>query len=133
MEPRISIITLGVSDLAKATQFYQTGLQLPYSEHSNENIAFFELQGTWLGLYPKASLAEDALFDNVGSGFGGITLAHNVSDTAQVDELLKQAEAAGGNIIKPAAETFWGGYSGYFSDLDGYPWEIAWNPHFTIT
>ena len=132
MEPRISIITLGVSDLVRSTAFYRDGLGLPLQEGSGEGIAFFDTQGTWLALYPREELADDATVPAEGSGFPGFTLAHNVRSKEEVDTLLKQAEEAGAEIIKPAQDVFWGGYSGYFADPDGYLWEVAWNPHFRI-
>lgn len=132
MDPKISIITLGVNDLIASTEFYKNGLGLPHSSHSNENISFFELNGTWLALYPKDSLAADANIKSNGDGFCGVTLAHNVKVKQEVDRVLALAEKSGAKITKPAKDTFWGGYSGYFSDLDGYLWEAAWNPHFWI-
>jgi catechol 2,3-dioxygenase-like lactoylglutathione lyase family enzyme len=132
MDPRISLITLGVSDLARSVSFYRDGLKLPYSSHSVGDVAFFELNGTWLGLYPKELLATDAHASLSNGRFSGITLAHNVRSTEEVDAVLHQAEAAGATISKPAEHTEWGGYSGYFQDPDGYYWEVAWNPHFWI-
>ena len=95
-------------------------------------IAFFETKGTRLALFPRDALAADATVPADGSGFRGFTLAHNVRSREEVDALLREAEAAGASVIKPAQDTDWGGYSGYFSDPDGYLWEIAWNPHFWI-
>jgi len=132
MDPRISIITLGVEDLPASTQFYQKGLGFPLSDHSNDNISFFTLNGAWLALYSREALAKDANMDSNGSGFSGITLAHNVKSKEEVQNILQIAKRAGGKITKPAQDTFWGGYSGYFSDLDGHLWEVAWNPHFSI-
>lgn|GEM_PF-60228 len=132
MSPSISIITLGVDDLSSATTFYKKGLGLPYSSHSNDNVSFFDLNGAWLGLFQKEALAEGANVKNDGAGFSGVTLAHNVPSKEGVDRILKLAESAGAEITKPAKDTFWGGYSGYFSDVDGYLWEVAWNPHFTM-
>ena len=131
MEPRISIITLGVSDLQRSTRFYRDGLGLP-ADTSNDSITFFKLRGTWLSLYPRAELAKDALIDAAGSGFGGVTLAHNVRSKAEVDRTLAEAVRAGAKLLKPGQDVFWGGYSGYFADPDGFCWEVAWNPHFTI-
>ncbi len=128
MEPRISIITLGVSDLPRSIEFYRDGLRLPMRDNGDA-IAFFQTAGTWLALFPRDALAADANVPDDGSGFRGFTLAHNVESREQVDALLRQAEAAGGKIVKPAQDTDWGGYSGYFSDPDGYLWEVAWNPH----
>jgi catechol 2,3-dioxygenase-like lactoylglutathione lyase family enzyme len=133
MQPRISLITLGVDDLAAAVHFYEEGLGLPrLAMPEATDIAFFPLQGTWLGLYPRTVLAEDVGVSARGDGFPGITLAHNVASRDEVDRVLAQAVAAGARLIKPAREVFWGGYSGYFSDPDGHLWEVAWNPHFWI-
>jgi hypothetical protein len=132
MEPRISIITLGVADLARSIQFYHQGLGLPLHEASNQNIAFFILQGTWLALYPRAALAADAGVPVAGTGFTGFTLAHSVRSREAVDELLITAQAAGARLVKPAQIADWGGYAGYVADPDGFLWEIAWNPHFPI-
>lgn len=132
MEPRVSLITLGVADLARARAFYGEGLGFPLQAPSNEQIAFFGLNGLWLALYPREALADDALTTAQGSGFRGFTLAHNVRTRAEVVTVLAQAEKAGGKIVKPAQETFWGGFSGYFADPDGFLWEVAHNPHFWI-
>ena len=132
MEPRISIITLGVNDLPAAVNFYRDGLGLPLSDENTESIAFFQTAGTWLALYPREALADDFGIDAKGSGFSGVTLAHNVRTREEVDTILDVAVTAGANLVKPAQDTFWGGYSGYFSDPEGYLWEVAWNPHFWI-
>jgi uncharacterized protein len=132
VEPRISIITLGVSDLEHAIRFYRDGLGLPTNYKDGEGIAFFQLTGTWLALYPYEALAEDACLPADRARFGGFTLAHNLPSKADVDAVIAQAVAAGATLLKPAADTFWGGYSGYFADPDGHPWEIAWNPFFSI-
>ncbi len=132
MEPRISIITIGVSDLERSVKFYRDGLQLPTNYKEGEGIAFFQLRGTWLALYPSDSLAEDALLPAERSRFGGFTLAHNVASPAEADTVIAEALAAGATLLKPAADTFWGGYSGYFADPDGHPWEVAWNPFFPL-
>lgn len=131
MDPRISLITLGVADLERATAFYRDGLGLPKREGPG-GISFFETRGTWLSLYPRASLANDAGVSAEGSGFRAFALAHNVSSEAEVDRLIRQAADAGATLVKAAQKASWGGYSGYFSDLDGFLWEVAWNPHFTI-
>ena len=132
MEPRISIITLGVSDLARSVAFYRDGLGLTLFDENTESIAFFQNKGTWLALYPREALAADVGISTEGSGFSGVTLAHNLRSKEEVDDLLAVAVSAGATLVKPAQDTFWGGYSGYFSDPDGYLWEIAWNPHFWI-
>jgi uncharacterized protein len=133
MEPRISLITLGVQDLDRALQFYRDGLGWPVSSASVEgDVAFFRSRGAVLALYPRHLLAADAHLPPDGSGFGGIALAQNVGDRAEVDAILARAEAAGGSILKPAEQAEWGGYHGYFADPDGYLWEIAWNPGFPM-
>ena len=131
MDPRISIITLGVADLDVSRRSYRDGLGLPLRRGPAE-ICFFETGGTWLGLYPRELLAEDAEVDEAGSGFRGVTLAHNVRSKEEVDALIEQAVAAGATLQKKAHEADWGGYSGYFADPDGHLWEVAWNPHFWI-
>ncbi len=132
MEPRISIITLSVNDLPRSVAFYREGLGLTLFDENTESIAFFRNRGTWLALYPREALAADVGISAEGSGFSGVTLAHNLRSREEVDALLDVAVSAGATLVKPAQDTFWGGYSGYFSDPDGYLWEIAWNPHFWI-
>jgi uncharacterized protein len=129
MEPRISFVTLGVTDLVRATRFYAEGLALPQLK-SPPTVSFFELGATWLALYPWEALAADAGVSASGSGFRGFALAHNVRSRAEADRLLEQVEMAGGVIVKPAGPTEWGGYAGYFADPDGFLWEVAWNPRF---
>jgi uncharacterized protein len=129
MEPRISFVTLGVSDLERATRFYAEGLRLPRLK-SPPSVSFFELGKTWLALYPRHLLAADAGVAAAGSGFPGFALAHNVRSEDEADRLLDQVAAAGGRIVKPAQPTDWGGYAGYFADPDGFLWEVAWNPRF---
>jgi len=121
------MITLGVADLPRAIRFYEEGLGFPRMA-SPPTVAFFTLNGTWLGLYGWDSLAEDATVAADGSGFRGVTLAHNVRTEAEVEAVLAQAVAAGATLVKPAQKVFWGGYSGYFRDLDGHLWEVAHNP-----
>lgn len=127
MKPHITIITLGVADLHRAIDFYQNGLGLPRKDDS-ESIAFFEMSGTMLALYPRDALAEDITISPHGSGFQGFTLAHNVESPEAVDETLAEAVAAGAELVKPGQDVFWGGYSGYFKDPDGFYWEVAHNP-----
>lgn len=127
MDPRISIITFSANDLEKSVAFYRDGLGWPTNFKSGEGIAFFKMAGTVFALYPLAEMAKelpDADFKPRPDANGSIT-AHNVHTREEVDAILKQAEAAGATIKKPATETFWGGYSGYFADPDGYLWEIA--------
>lgn len=130
MKAKISIITLGVDNLSAATQFYREGLGLPQQESEGGSISFFTLEGTWLALYPREALAEDIGLPSgeAGAGFNGVTLAHNVPDKATVDRVLAEAVAAGAELVKPAQAVFWGGYSGYFKDPEGYYWEVAYNP-----
>lgn len=131
MKERISMVTLGVTDLEKSIQFYRDGLGFPKMDSPPE-VAFFTLNGTWLGLYGKSALAEDAKVSPDGTGFNSFALAHNVASEAEVDKVIAQATAAGATVTKPAQKTPWGGYSGYFKDLDGHLWEIAHNPFFWI-
>jgi catechol 2,3-dioxygenase-like lactoylglutathione lyase family enzyme len=130
MEPRISFITLGVRDLERATRFYKDVLGLPQLPSPPGVVSFFEMGRTWLSLYPREDLAADAGVPAEGSGFSGIALAHNVRSEAEVDQLLAEAAAGGGRMIKPGHATDWGGYAGYFADPDGFLWEVAWNPKF---
>jgi catechol 2,3-dioxygenase-like lactoylglutathione lyase family enzyme len=131
VQPRISMITLGVQDLERSVRFYRDGLGFPQLE-SPPAVAFFTLNGSWLGLYGHDALAEDATVSASGSGFRGVALAHNVHSEAEVDAVLGQALGAGATLVKPAQPVFWGGYSGYFADPDGHLWEVAWNPLFWV-
>jgi len=130
VEPRISIITLGVRDLPASIRFYRDGLGLPTSAGDDAAIAFFRTGAVRLALYPLDALAEDIApgLPQSQGGFGGITLAHNVRSKEEVQAVLDLAERAGGTIVKPAQDVFWGGHSGYFTDPDGYHWEVAWGP-----
>jgi uncharacterized protein len=128
MEPRITLITLGVSDLPRSVGFYRDGLGLPLSSASSEEVAFFRTQGVVLGLFPRHCLAADAGVPDDGRGFAGITIAHNVREREDVDKLMGEVARAGADIIKPAGDAEWGGRHGYFADPDGYLWEVAWNP-----
>lgn len=130
MEQRISLITLGVADLARARAFYEA-LGWTSASEPGGDIAFFQAGGMVLALWNRAKLAADSGVED-GGGFGGVTLAHNVRSPGEVDAVLAEAQAAGGVIARPAGETFWGGYSGVFVDPDGHPWEIAHNPHWTV-
>ncbi len=127
MEARVSLITLGVADLARSRAFYER-LGLVASSASQGDIVLFQAGALALALYPRAALAEDAQVAVEGAGFAGLTLAHNVREKAEVASVLAEAEAAGGRILKPAQDVFWGGHSGYFADPDGHLWEVAWNP-----
>ena len=127
MKPRISMITLGVRDLEKSIKFYREGLGFPKMESPPE-VAFFNLNGSWLGLYARESLAEDAVVSPEGDGFSGFALAHNVASETEADQVIEQALSAGATLSKPPQKTSWGGYSGYFGDPDGHLWEVAYNP-----
>jgi uncharacterized protein len=131
MKPRISMITLGVQDLNKSIRFYESGLGFPRMDSPPE-VAFFTLNGSWLGLFSRAALAEDAAVSAHGSGFSGFALAHNVATESEVDAILAQALSAGATLARAAQKTFWGGYSGYFKDPDGHLWEVAHNPFFWV-
>jgi catechol 2,3-dioxygenase-like lactoylglutathione lyase family enzyme len=131
VEQRVSLITLGVADLARSREFYER-LGWRRSMANAEGIVFFQTGGMALALYPRHELAKDANISARGDGFSGISLAYNARTRAEVDSVLNEAEAAGAKLVKPAQEAFWGGYSGYFSDPDGFLWEVAWNPSFPI-
>lgn len=129
MEPRISIITLGVRDMTRSFRFYRDGLKFSTANKESDPIAFFATSGTRLAIYPLDKLAEDIGTDaHPPSGFCGITLAHNVRNKEEVSQVLELAEKAGGSVVKQAQDVFWGGHSGYFVDPDGYHWEVAWSP-----
>lgn len=131
MEPRISLITLGVSDMGRARRIYEA-LGWRASSASQPEVTFFQLGGMAMSLYGRAELAKDANLLDVKTEFGGIALAQNLSSEEAVDQLLAEAARAGARILKPAQRAFWGGYSGYFADPDGHPWEVAYNPGFRL-
>lgn len=131
MEPRVSLITLGVTDLAASRAFYEA-LGFKASSASQEGIVFFQAGMLGVALFPRGELAHDVGVSADGSGFRGITLAHNVRTKAEVAEVIAAAVAAGAREVKPAQDVFWGGHSGYFADPDGHLWEVAWNPHAPI-
>jgi catechol 2,3-dioxygenase-like lactoylglutathione lyase family enzyme len=131
MEQRLSLVTLGVADLARSRRFYEEGLGWRRG-NEHEEVVFYQLGGSILALFARASLAADAGLPPEGQGFGGIALAYNTRTREEVDQVLAEAEAAGATILKPAHEAFWGGYSGYFADPDGHPWEVAWNPGWRV-
>ena len=130
MEQRLSLITLGVSDLARARAFYEA-LGWETGADPDDEVVFFQMPGMIVALWDRARLAEDSEVEDAG-GWGGVTLAHNARSPAEVDAVLAGAEAAGATIARPGAEPFWGGYSGVFHDPDGHPWEVAHNPRWTI-
>ena len=131
MEQRLSLITLGVADLARSREFYER-LGWRGSMAKAEGVVFFQAGGMALALFPRSELARDAKIAPEGSGFSGISLAYNTRTRDEVDAVLAEAEAAGATLLKPGEEASWGGYSGYFSDPDGFPWEVAWNPSFPM-
>ncbi len=132
MDQRLSVVTLGVADLGRSRRFYEEGLGWTRGNH-HEEVVFFQLHGAVLALFSRDSLAADAGLPAAGSGFSGVTLAYNARSREDVDAVLAQAERAGARIVKTARDVFWGGYSGYFADPDGHLWEVAWNPHWTLT
>ncbi len=130
MEQRISIVTLGVNDLEQSAAFFE---RLGWRRSGNEpGIAFFQCGLGALALYPRDKLAEDVGISPQVSNFGGFTLAYNARSKDDVDAVLSQAKAAGAVVVKPARDVFWGGYSGYFQDIDGHFWEVAWNPFIAL-
>ncbi|HUF01725.1 MAG TPA: VOC family protein [Gaiellaceae bacterium] len=130
MEQRVSLVTLGVSDLVRARAFYQA-LGWTTGAEPEDDVVFFQAGGMVVALWSRERLAEDSGVAD-GGGWGGVTLAHNVRSPAEVDAVLDEARGAGATIARPGAETFWGGYSGVFLDPDGHPWEVAQNPHWTL-
>lgn len=139
MKPRISLITLGVDDLEVSLRFYRDGLGLATqgimgTEFEDGAVAFFDLQANLkLALWPRKSLAKDSGLPLGKPGAPGFSLGHNVSSKTEVNQVMEQAKNAGAVIVKPAQDTFWGGYAGYFQDLDGHLWEIAWNPQWPVS
>lgn len=131
MDQRLSLITLGVADLDRARAFYEDGLGFVKNNDEDE-VVFYQLPGMVLALWPRSDLAADANLADTPPGFGGFALAQNVGSPAEVDAVLSAARAAGATIAKAADSTDWGGYSGYFTDPDGHPWEIAHNPYWHI-
>ena len=132
MEPRVSLITLGVRNLARVVAFYQDGLGWPLSSASVEGeVAFFRTSGTVPALWSREALAEDANVDAQGSGFFGFALAHNVAQKEEVDSVLEGAVSAGATVLKEAKDVFFGRH-GYFADPEGNLWEVAWNPSFPM-
>lgn len=125
---RLNIVTLGVQDVQRSKKFYLDLFGWKPNSEDSDNIAFFDMGGYMLALYPWKLLAEDVTVSPAGEGFRGVTLAHNVQSKPDVAEMLEKAKACGARILKPAQDVFWGGHSGYFQDLDGHYWEVAWNP-----
>lgn len=134
MRPRLTLLTLGVADLERAVRFYRDALGLATAgivgrEYEHGAVAFFQLEGgLTLALWPRASLAWDTGLPLTGASPTDCCLAHNVASRAEVDQVLEEARAGGARLVKPATDTFYGGYAGYFQDPDGHLWEVAWNP-----
>jgi uncharacterized protein len=131
VEQRVSLVTLGVSDLVRSRAFYEA-LGWTSNAKPEDDVVFFQAGGLVVALWSRAALAEDCRIEDEGAAFGGIALAHNVRSPEEVDAVLAQAERAGGEIAYHGEPTFWGGYSGVFLDPDAHPWEVAHNPHWTL-
>jgi predicted lactoylglutathione lyase len=131
MRQRLTLITLGVAELARARAFYEA-LGWVTRAAPEDDVAFFEAGGVVVSLWSRESLAEDSGVED-GGGWGGVTLAHNVGSQVEVDSVIEEARRAGARVAREPGETFWGGYAGVFVDPDGHPWEVAHNPHWTLT
>ena len=131
MEQRVSLITLGVVNLERSREFYER-LGWRRSMAKAKGVVFFQAGGMALALYPRHELAKDANIAADGHGFNGMSLAYNARNREEVDSVLAEVISAGARLLKPAQQAFWGGYSGYFADPDGFLWEVAWNPSFPI-
>jgi uncharacterized protein len=131
VDQRLTVVTLGITDLKRARAFYEA-LGWRSRARPDDDVVFFQVGGGVLSLWDRERLAEDSGVP-LGSGYGGVTLAHNVGSPGEVDEIVAAAEAAGGTIARAPGATFWGGYSGVFLDPDGHPWEVAHNPHWQLT
>lgn len=138
MQPRLTVLTLGVDDLDRALSFYRDGLGFPSEgivgrEFTHGAVAFLDLQpGLRLALWPRDSIAHDTGLPTSPASPTELTLGHNVESAEAVDAVMAQAERAGARVVKPAAKTFWGGYAGYFQDPDGHLWEVVWNPQWEM-
>lgn len=138
MKPRITVITLGVDDLARSFAFYRDGLGFPTDgiigkEFEHGAVAFFDLQpGLKLAIWPRDDIAYDTGIPKAPRSATELTIGHNVGSKDEVDEVMAQAKKAGAKIVKPAGKTFWGGYAGYFQDPDGHLWEVVWNPEMEV-
>jgi catechol 2,3-dioxygenase-like lactoylglutathione lyase family enzyme len=131
MEQRITILTVGVDDLERSTVFFER-LGWRRSVRQAQGVSFFQCGSVAFSLFPRSELAKDAGISPKGEGFGGFAIAYNTRSKGDVDAVLAEAKLAGADVVRPAQEAFWGGYSGYFRDLDGHLWEVAWNPSFPI-
>jgi hypothetical protein len=138
MQPRITVITIGVDDLEASLRFYRDGLGLKTdgiigTEYEHGAVAFFELQaGLRLAIWPRSSISSDSGVPESSGSPTDFTLGHNVGSRQAVDEVMAQALEAGASLVRPAHDTFWGGYAGYFQDVDGHLWEVVWNPDIPI-
>ena len=130
MDQRLSMVTLGVADVTASRRFYER-LGWKGSSAGDGKVAFFQAGGVVVAIWGRADLARDACLETQG-GVGGVALAYNVPRKQDVDTVLAEAEKAGARILRPAEDAFWGGYTGYFADPDGHPWEVAWNPGFPL-
>jgi catechol 2,3-dioxygenase-like lactoylglutathione lyase family enzyme len=134
MKPKIGLITFGARDLERMIAFYRDGLGFPpHNYHPGDDMVMFRLEGTWLGLFPRDAMAEDATVSAEGYGFSGVVLAHNEPSKEGVDRVFAEALAAGASVVKQPQDVFWGGYSGYFADPEGNLWEVAFNPFTDLT
>jgi catechol 2,3-dioxygenase-like lactoylglutathione lyase family enzyme len=138
MKPRVTVITLAVADLERSLAFYRDGLGLATpgivgQEFEHGAVAFFALEGgLQLAIWHRDSLAHDTGLPSAAPGGAAVSLGHNVGSRERVDAVMERARVAGARILKPAQETFWGGYAGYFQDPDGHLWEVVWNPHLAV-
>ena len=132
MEPRINLVTLGVRDLARSVDFYTNGLGFRPAKGSNPDITFLQMGGVVLALFGRRALAHDIGVEARGTGFPGFSLSINLRSRAEVDAAVAQAKKAGARVLKEPQEVFWGGYSGYFADPDGFAWEVAHNPFWEL-
>jgi predicted lactoylglutathione lyase len=130
--PNITLVTLGVADIARATAFYQSLGFVKSNTASQGSVSFFRAGGVVLALWSRAMQAEDANAGDVWNGNGGMVVAQNVASEAEVDAVMARAATSGARILKPPSKTFWGGYNGYFADPDGHVWEVAFNPHWGL-
>ncbi|HWA62577.1 MAG TPA: VOC family protein [Caulobacteraceae bacterium] len=134
MKAKLSLITLGVEDIERSVRFYRDGLGFPtHNYKSGDDMVMFALEGTWLGLFPRKELAEDAQVSGDGSGFRGVSISRNEPSPEEVDRTWAEAIAAGATPVKTPRKVSWGGYSGYFADPDGHLWEVAHNPFTDLT
>ncbi|MBN8859812.1 MAG: VOC family protein [Sphingobacteriales bacterium] len=132
MRQKLNLITLGVDDFERSLAFYEKGLGWKKSDKSMDGLALFPLGGIVLALHPRHELAEDTTLKYQPSAFSGLTISYNAKSEEEVDEVLKQVAKLGATIVKPAQKVYWGGYSGYFRDLDGYLFEVAYNPFWEL-